>query len=146
MPLKDSSNKVGTNPSSSKLIVLGEDDEDDEELLKEVFSTIDPAYSLKFIRHGSKIISFLEQLDDSELPCLIVLDYNMPELNGSEILGKLRESARYSHIPKIIWSTSGSDTYRKLSLELGATEYIIKPSNIKGLTEAIKYMLSLCPV
>lgn len=137
---------MGTNQNTSKLIVLGEDDEDDEELLKEVFSTIDPNYSLKFIRHGSKIISFLEQLDDSDLPCLIVLDYNMPELNGSEILRKLRESARYIHIPKIIWSTSGSDTYRKLSLELGATEYIIKPSNIKGLTEAIKYMLSLCPV
>lgn len=132
--------------NSSKFILLGEDDADDEELLKEVFSTIDSSYALTFINNGSKLVANLEKLGDHNLPCLIVLDYNMPEMNGAEILKRLNNNNRYRTIPKIIWSTSGSETYKKMCLELGACEYIIKPSNVSSLTEIARYMLSFCSV
>ncbi len=47
------------------------------------------------------------------MPCLIVLDYNMPGLNGADILKEIGANERYSTIPKIVWSTSDSDKFKK---------------------------------
>jgi CheY-like chemotaxis protein len=131
----------GTNNRS---IIFGEDDIDDIDLLKETFSAADDSYSLLFIDKGRKLINTLEALTDKELPCLLVLDYNMPELNAAEILQELSLHERYAAIPKIIWSTSGSDTYKKKCLELGAVDYVIKPLNVKDYMETVRYMLSFC--
>ena len=68
----------------------------------------------------------------------------MPELNGADILENLKTKDRYADIPKIIWSTSGTETYRKKCLDLGAQDYIIKPSRVTELVQAIKYMISRC--
>ena len=129
---------------SSKLILLGEDDIDDEELLKELFSSVDNSFELTFINNGRHVIEHLNALPDQQLPCLLVLDYNMPELNGADILENLKDKQRYWHIPKIIWSTSGTETYRKKCLELGAEDYIIKPARVSELIQAIRYMISYC--
>jgi CheY-like chemotaxis protein len=127
-----------------KFILLGEDDIDDEELLKELFSSVDDSFELTFINNGRHLLERLETLSDDQLPCLLILDYNMPELNGADILESLNARKRYAHIPKIIWSTSGTETYRKKCLDLGAEDYIIKPSRVSDLVEAIKYMISYC--
>lgn len=129
---------------SSKAILLGEDDIDDEELLKELFSSIDDSFELTFINNGRAVIEYLDGLPDNQLPCLLILDYNMPELNGADILESLKSGHRYTDIPKIIWSTSGTETYRKKCLELGANDYIIKPSRVSELVQAIKHMISYC--
>jgi CheY-like chemotaxis protein len=131
----------------SRLILLGEDDIDDEELLREVFTAADPSYALRFVNNGKKFIASIEEMAaKSEFPCLIVLDYNMPALNGAEILRELKKDKRYDTIPKIIWSTSNSATYRIRCLELGARDYIIKPSSMHELKEVARYMLSFCSV
>lgn len=127
-----------------KFIMFGEDDLDEEDFLKEVFYSIDPSFSLIFVNNGRKLIADLEQIPDSGLPCLIVLDYNMPELNGGEILKTLKQSNRYDPIPKIVWSTSGSEIYKKLCFESGANDYVIKPSNIKELEGIARHLLSFC--
>ena len=80
------------------------------------------------------------------MPCLIVLDYNMPGLNGADILKELGTNERYKHIPKIVWSTSASEKFRNLCLELGAVDYVIKPNNMHDLEKIARYMLSLCLV
>ncbi len=129
---------------SSKFILFGEDDIDDEELLKELFSSVDPSFELTFINNGRHLIEHLDGLSDNQLPCLLILDYNMPELNGADILENLKTRDRYADLPKIIWSTSGTETYRKKCLDLGAEDYIIKPSRVSELVQAIKYMISYC--
>ena len=129
---------------SSRFILLGEDDLDDEELLKELFSSVDGTFELTFINNGRQLIEHLDTLSDNELPCLLILDYNMPELNGADILQSLKNNSRYDGIPKIIWSTSGTETYRKKCLELGANDYLIKPSRVSDLVQAIQYMISYC--
>ena len=129
-----------------KFILLGEDDADDEELLKEVFSSLDSSFSMMFANNGRKLVAHIEQLPDTDLPCLIILDYDMPELNGADILKALKTDSRYDSIPKIIWSTSGSETYKRICLELGACEYIIKPSSFQELKDVARHMLSFCSV
>lgn len=129
---------------SSKSILLGEDDIDDEELLKELFSSVDGSFELTFINNGRQLVEHLDALSENQLPCLLILDYNMPELNGADVLERIKSNSRYTDIPKIIWSTSGTETYRKKCLDLGAEDYIIKPSRVSELVQAIQYMISYC--
>jgi len=68
----------------------------------------------------------------------------MPGSNGAEILKELRADSRYDAIPKIIWSTSRSDIYKDSCLELGANDYLVKPSNVNDLVDMCRYMLSVC--
>jgi len=130
----------------SKFILLGEDDADDQEMLKEVFASIDQSFILFFVNNGGEVFSALEKLRDDQMPCLIVLDYNMPGPSGADILRELGTKDRYKNIPKIIWSTSGSEKFRSSCLELGAADYIIKPTNVDDLEKAARYMLSMCVV
>jgi CheY-like chemotaxis protein len=130
----------------SKFILLGEDDADDQEMLTDVFSSIDKSFILLFVSNGKEVVSALEKLKDDQMPCLIVLDYNMPGMNGADILKEIGGNQRYKDIPKIVWSTSGSEKFKKTCLELGAADYVIKPSNNKDLVKIAQYMLSLCLV
>ena len=130
----------------SRFILLGEDDADDQEMLKEVFASIDASFILSFVNNGSEILSALEKLRDDQMPCLVVLDYNMPGLSGADILRELSTNERYKNIPKVVWSTSGSEKFRSICLELGAVDYVIKPNNVKDLEKVARYMLSLCLV
>ena len=132
------------NHTSHRTIMFGEDDIDDIDFLKETFFAVDNSFHLLFIDKGRKLIETLEGLTNEELPCLLVLDYNMPELNGAEILNQLKQDQRYTSIPKIIWSTSGSDTYKNKCLELGAVDYVIKPDNVKDYIKTARYMLTFC--
>ena len=132
-----------TTDVPAKFILLGEDDIDDQEILEEIFSTIDTSCNLQFFNSGRKVISHLENADD-DLPCLIVLDFNMPELNGAEILKILSRNQKLKPIPKIIWSTSNAPVYKAMCLELGASDYLVKPSKINELENMVKHMLSYC--
>ena len=143
MQPKQDQKSSGLPKRLSKFILIGEDDRDDEDLLKEIFTSIDNSLTLVFVHNGRKLMTDLEQMKRSSLPSLIILDYNMPEMNGAEILARLKQNDRYATIPKVIWSTSNSDTYRRLCMESGANDYIIKPSNVKELTDVVRYMLSL---
>ena len=131
-------------PHNCNFILLGEDDIDDQELLKEVFLSIDESLGFVPINNGKKLISYLHDLEDDRLPSVLILDYNMPELNGAEILEILKSHERFKSIPKIIWSTSNSYDYKAQCLKHGATEYIVKPSNMSNLVEVAKHMLSYC--
>jgi CheY-like chemotaxis protein len=137
-------NSKAASESNSRFILIGEDDLDDQEFLKEIFSTIDSSFALLFADNGSQVLTILDKCDDNHLPCLILLDYNMPASNGAEILKELKNNSRYDGIPKIIWSTSGSGTYKDVCLELGANAYLVKPSTVNDLVETCRYMLSAC--
>ena len=123
-------------------ILLAEDDIDDQELLAEAFSEIDPAIQLDSFSTGKKFLNYLEELPDSEIPNMIILDYNIPEINGAEILEKLESDKRYQHVVKLVWSTSNSALYENSCLSLGAKAYLVKPSNITALMDLAKKMLS----
>jgi CheY-like chemotaxis protein len=141
--MKEKQTQLLPDKPSSKFIVLGEDDIDDQEILQEVFFEADSSLRLQFFNNGRKVISHLES-SGHDLPCLIILDYNMPELNGAEILKILSRDERLRSIPKIIWSTSDAPVYKSICLEYGASDYLVKPSKIDVLENMVKYMLSFC--
>lgn len=128
----------------NNFILIGEDDIDDKEILEEIFESIDPDIQLHFVNTGKKIVNYLEL--KNELPGLIILDYNMPDMNGAEILTSLQLNERLAAIPKMIWSTSDAPDYKNRCLELGACDYLVKPSTIQALQKMLKYMLSYCGI
>jgi CheY-like chemotaxis protein len=125
----------------TRTIYLAEDDFDDQEFLQEAFSQLDPAINLVCFTSGLRFMKSLTSLADDMLPTLIVLDYNIPELNGEEILQQLQKHDRFSAIPKIVWSTSDSPLYRENCLSFGAQAYLVKPSSINGISEIAREML-----
>ena len=131
-----------TSPSLYKTIILGEDDIDDQELLQEIFISIDNSISVILISNGRKILDFLNSLDKTSLPSLLILDYNMPDMNAAQILRELKTQPRMQEIPKIVWSTSDSEDYRMICLAAGANDYVVKPGNYKSLILAARHMLT----
>jgi CheY-like chemotaxis protein len=131
-------------PESKATIYLADDDLDDQELLIYAFQQITDSYHLKVVSSGRELIHHLSLLDDSELPCLIVLDYNMPGLTGKDILIYLHNSNRYRNIPKVIYTTSNRFSDKSESLQFGAQDFITKAASIQGVLNSAKKMLGFC--
>jgi CheY-like chemotaxis protein len=105
---------------------------------------IDPSVVLVSFMYGRKFIEELEDTASESLPQLIILDYNIPEINGVDLLRYLNGNTRYQHISKVVWSTSNSDRFKTDCLSLGAKEYIVKPSNYAGMSALAQTFLSFC--
>ena len=129
---------------TSPRIFLVEDDIDDQELLQDAMHAINPSVGLVCFMYGKKFIEELEKTPPEMLPQLIILDYNIPELNGADLLRYLQTNSRYDKICKVIWSTSNSDKFKTDCLALGARDYVLKPSNFADMTALANIFLSFC--
>ena len=125
-------------------ILLAEDDPDDQDLIKDAFSELGTSYVLHIVPDGKAALNYLENTPPDQLPCLIILDYNMPELNGAKVLEKICNDERYDAIPKVVLSTSNSPFYIDECMNKGANAYRVKPSNFYELVNIAKEMLELC--
>jgi DNA-binding response OmpR family regulator len=79
----------------------------------------------------------------SRHPSLVLLDLVMPELSGLEVLAKLREETEFAKIPVIMITARTQDDDIERGFKLGATDYILKPFNLKDLTTKIASILNL---
>ena len=131
-------------PYTPLTILMADDDIEDLELIQSAITNIEPGADLHKVTNGKAVIDFLANQPDAKLPCLIILDYNMPELNGSEVLAVIRKEKRYELIPKVILSTSNTSAYIHECIKNGATEYFVKPDNMHELTKLAKKMLNYC--
>ncbi|WP_315815152.1 response regulator [Paraflavitalea speifideaquila] len=113
---------------TEKTILLVDDDSEDQFLMQEAFSDNGIGDSLLFADNGESAIELLQQLPTQQLPSLIVMDLNMPRMNGRETLSFLKQHPRFHTIPVIIFSTSVNDLERTRCKEIGAAAYITKPT------------------
>ena len=107
-------------------ILVAEDDFEDRYIMTETFKDLG-FDRLKIVEDGSLVIEYLTE-EGSEYIKLIVLDLNMPKLSGTGTLRKLKENAQFENIPVIIFSTSINEIEKSICMDLGAKDYIIKPS------------------
>ncbi len=98
---------------------------------------------LRFADNGEAAIDLLNDLKPGELPALIVMDLNMPRMNGRETLTFLKEHPVYQNIPVIIYSTSINDIERMLCKENGAAAYNIKPTTFSECQEISKWFYKI---
>jgi len=124
-------------------ILLVDDDIEDQTLLSEAIHKIAPAICIKLFNNGSEVLHYLSSRED-DTPCLIVLDYNMPGINGLQVLERIGEIHRLTSIPKIVWSTSNSHHFRTQCLNAGAFRYIVKPQNLQDLNQIAADIIDTC--
>ncbi len=72
---------------------------------------------------------------------LIVLDLNMPDVHGLEVLGFMRTHAKYKHVPIVVLTTRGDDESRAAALAAGATAYLTKPFAPEALAARVRELL-----
>jgi CheY-like chemotaxis protein len=125
-------------------ILMADDDAEDLELIEEAILNEEPGAKLKKFFNGHSAIEYLHSVPDEELPCLIVLDYNMPELKGSEVLSFMKSKKRYDTIPKVVLSTSNAYMHQYECMNNGASEYIVKPDSMKGMELLAKKLINYC--
>ncbi len=124
--------------SPTHCVFIADDDEDDRFLIELAFSRHCPQAKLCFSVDGREL---LDTLANSRLePCLILLDLNMPRLNGFETLATLRQTPAFAQVPIVILTTSDGQADRERASELGATNYLVKPLHLEALSETVKQL------
>lgn len=126
--------------NSTRKILIAEDDLDDQMLMKSAFKDNRINCQLDFVSDGEELLNHLEKCE--VLPDLLLLDLNMPKIDGSEVLKTIRKSEFYSHIPVMVISTSSAEDEVKKVYSLGAAAYLIKPSSYVELLKLVKHLTS----
>lgn len=121
-------------------ILLIEDNTGDVLLIKDAFEDAKINSEIHAVDNGEKAVQFLKregQYADSVEPDLIILDINLPRLNGHEVLQFIKSSEKYCHIPVIMFTTSSTDKDIVESYREHANCYITKPVEVDEFIEAI---------
>ena len=112
-------------------ILLVEDDYLDIMNVERELSKINLTRPLHVARNGREALNMLRGSEGADkitpVPSLILLDINMPKMNGLEFLAELRREPEFSHIPVFIMTTSNEETDRLAAQRLNVTGYIVKP-------------------
>ena len=123
------------NHTPPPCVFIADDDEDDCYLLARAFKEHSPECRLQFASDGAALLETLAQSESQ--PSLILLDLNMPRLNGFEALQRLRKNPLYQAIPVVILTTSDDQEDQQRACELGANEFITKPLDAQALGETV---------
>jgi CheY-like chemotaxis protein len=117
-------------------ILMADDDPEDRMIMSESFDELQLPEAIHFVENGEKVFTYLDNIESDEyLPTLIVLDLNMPRMNGTQALKALKSNPRYKHIPVFIFSTSVNTIEMQECLRIGAVSYIVKPVTYKECLE-----------
>ncbi|MCW3072962.1 MAG: response regulator [Flaviaesturariibacter sp.] len=100
-------------------ILLVEDDADDRYIMHQAFEELGFAEEVKMFSSGEELNKYLGQLGDSGFPELIVLDYNMPALNGAELALSLKKHPILKAIPVVLYSTGMNPKMKDELLKAG---------------------------
>lgn len=113
---------------NDRKILVVDDDSEDHLILSEYFKEVGLDEKVHFVENGKHALAYLESIDEeSALPRLVILDLNMPILNGTQTLMLMKQSLRLKGVPVIIFSTSENETEKRKCLSLGALDYVVKP-------------------
>jgi CheY-like chemotaxis protein len=126
-------------------ILLVEDNEGDVLLTQEAFENAKVSNKISVVRDGQEAINFLNKegiyANENE-PDFLLLDINLPKINGIEVLQFIKEDINLRHIPVIMLSTSCADKDIMSSYEHHANCYITKPLNVENLFNVISQIQS----
>lgn len=142
---KKSHTFIVLNPAAHKHIILyAEDDPDDLFLVKQAFEPYENMVRLEHASDGFELLERLGKLKTEErLPCLIILDINMPGMDGREALIRIKQNEEFQKIPAVMFTTSSSETDKAFAKKWDAG-FITKPLMYAELEELATTLLSLC--
>ena len=132
-------------------VLLVEDNAYDAALALRAFRKERPGTRLQVVRDGAEAVSFLlgdepsgsegqrtRGLDPNQMPRLVLLDLNLPKLNGLEVLERLRADARTKHLTIVVMTSSREERDVTRAYALGANSYVVKPLEYDKFAELVR--------
>jgi len=126
--------------SEIKHICMAEDDPDDYYFFSKILHEINANVKLTWFQTCEDMVQFLKT--ESDLPSLIVLDMNMPKMDGQACLTTIKKVLELHHIPIILFSTAAQPATIKMATQAGAHKYIMKPFSLAEFRDVIREMLA----
>ena len=128
-------------------ILICDDDEDDRMLTQQALEDAHISNALRFVEDGEQLLDYLYQrgrfageTGKAPRPGLILLDLNMPNMDGREALQRMKGDPGLIDIPVVVLTTSGLDADVIRSYRLGVNSFITKPVTFTGLVEAMNVL------
>jgi CheY-like chemotaxis protein len=136
------------NPSF--VVLMADDDEDDCLFVESAFQEMDIAHDLRFVGNGDELLDYLHNKGDFAdpekypVPNLILLDLNMPRIDGREALTIIKSDPQLRDIPILIPTISKEERDIALSKHAGASSFLSKPAAFEDLTDMLsKFCISI---
>ncbi|HEV7331475.1 MAG TPA: response regulator [Flavisolibacter sp.] len=125
-------------------ILWADDDTDDLMLMRQVLQELGDNYNIKEVHNGKEALDYLQKGKSiRNLPCLIILDMNMPVMDGKETLARIKKDNELNEIPVVFFTTSNSQM-DKLYCKHQGVEMITKPPQYANLKDAVQKLLKYC--
>jgi len=126
------------------IVFYADDDLDDLELVKDAFDQYSENVEVITATDGSKALTYLSNLNRKDtLPCLIVLDINMPVINGKEVLMRIKEIDHLQSVPVILFTTSSQPIDKNFAKRYNAG-FITKPIDVKQMAFIADQFIEHC--
>jgi len=135
------------NDQNRKITILyAEDDSDHCLLLQKAFQEIDSDYDIFFVPDGIELLQYLCKQGrylapaSAPRPDLILLDLNMPRMDGRQALAEIKADPDLRSIPVVVFTNSHTQEDILRTYDLGGAGFIIKPLNFEGMREVVKVL------
>ena len=128
--------------SSERVVLYADDDADDRMLLSQTFQIVAPDVVFDEVADGHQVFNYLEARKEN-LPCLLILDLNMPGLNGKEIVRRLKLDDDYQNLPVVVFTTSANPADRDECAGYGV-DLVTKPIDLGDFERTASHLLSYC--
>jgi CheY-like chemotaxis protein len=129
---------AGSRPAT---ILLVEDNDDDVELTRLGFKHSKLAVNLQHVENGEECMAYLRRegtYADAPTPDLIVLDLNLPRMDGREVLVAIDRDERLRHMPVVVLTSSSADAEVLTSYKCRCSSYIVKPVDFESFIQVIR--------
>ena len=130
----------------TRVILLVEDDPADRAIVGRAFQSSEVAAELRMVGDGQEALDYLYRLGryadpaDAPRPDLLLVDLNMPGVDGKELIRTLRADPRFHTVPIVALTTSNSERDVRETYALGANSYVVKPAGIDALRRVLDSM------
>lgn len=137
----------GSNRSSSPVVLVIEDSDEDYEALERFFRQESTQIQLMRQPTGNSALTYLQQCIQTEdrlrvsLPSLILLDLNLPGIDGRAVLQSIKQNPQLAHIPVVVLTTSNNPRDVFECYQLGANSYLLKELDVAFFKASIKVLV-----
>jgi CheY-like chemotaxis protein len=118
----------------NKTVHLADDDEDDRMLIREALKEASPDITIVEAEDGKELVHNIKDADDLS-NTVIIVDMNMPKMNGIEAIEEIRKDPELHEVPAVMLSTSNNPELKARALEAGVNDYYSKPTSFRGLLD-----------
>ena len=130
--------------SHGNFILCVDDDSDDLFLLEEAIRQVDPETPIVQYNNGVEALNYLRKArSEHDLPCVVVLDLNMPLMDGKETLQKIKSDPALSHVEVVVLTTSSSHGDKEY-FENKGIKMFTKPMNTRELRSIAEIFVQHC--